>query len=152
MKKLLCNYRNIFKIIDCCYNYVPIISSYRIVSNISAYVLKEVTQPDVIAFEIEYATYSERINDINQLRLQPRRTKVAFRRQYIQQKFQYFHCIPRGNGGTISVEEASEEMVKVSFGERLQSRSKELADMVECLQSYVIKIYVYHQDYHNYSS
>lgn len=61
-------------------------SQYGIVNTITASPLKDVTQPHLIAFEIDYSAYVERVPNVNQSRPQNQQIKVASIRQCIQPK------------------------------------------------------------------
>lgn len=77
--------------------------------------LKVVTQSHLIAFEIEYEAYVERVSNVNQSHPQTQQIKSAFIRQCIQPKLLLSLCIIGRIEGATCAEEATDEKVKTWF-------------------------------------
>ena len=111
-------------------------SSFGLVNTISAPLWKGSTQPELIAFEVEFSAYAERVRQLNQTRPANQRIPPATLKQCIQPKLLHSMCILGLIEGSASAEDASEYQVKKWFDETIKSTTKVLSERVnDAIQS-----------------
>lgn len=105
-------------------------STYGVVSTISAPILNSAKQQSIIRFETEYTAYVAKVTDINRSRTPNSRITPASIKQCLEPTFLHSLCIIGRINGATSSEEASDENVKAWFDTMLNKTPKDLSERV----------------------
>lgn len=105
-------------------------STYGIVSALVAPTLKDVTQPDLIEFEIEYTAYKEKVADINRSRDTTRRISPASIRQCLDPVLLQGLCLLGQIEGADSASQATDAKVRAWFDARLATAPEDMTERV----------------------
>lgn len=112
-------------------------STYGIVSRISAPELDSVTQPNLIKFGTEYTAYQENVEDVSISRDEASRILPATIRQCLKAKLLKSLCIIREIDGTTTMDQATDESVNAWFDERISAEPEHIAERVRSAVDFV---------------
>lgn len=106
-------------------------STYRIVSTITTFTLESFTQPMIVQFEIDYATYSEKVVDIIRNRTSSNKITQAFIMQCLKPELLRYLYIVGEIRGASSASEATDSSVETWFKRRLHEAPSEISERVK---------------------
>lgn len=105
-------------------------SSFGVVSTLTAPVLKDVTQPDLIKFDVEFTSYKEKIADLNRSRDTSRQITPASFRQCVDPTLLQSLCLLGQIEGASNATAATNDNVKKLFDARLVAAPEDLTERV----------------------
>lgn len=105
-------------------------SSFGIVSTLNAPVLKDVTQPDLIRFDVEYTAYKEKVSDLNRTRDASRHIITATIRQCLDPTLLRSLCLLGQIDGASNAGDSTDASVETWFDTRVQAAPEDLTERV----------------------
>lgn len=105
-------------------------SSYGVVSKITAPVLKSSKQQSLIEFETEYQAYKSKIADVNRTCSTSTRMAVATIKQCLDPTFLHSLCMMGRIEGATTAEEATDQGVQKWFDELLAKNPKDISERI----------------------
>ena len=112
-------------------------SSFCAISALAAPVLEDVTQPDLIKFEVDYSSYKEKVADLNGTRDTSRQIIATTIRQCLDPLLLQSLCLLGQIESATNATEATDEKVKSCFDARLVSAPAYLTERARCALEFV---------------